>query len=56
MKLGAGTTPRCVSCWDCNERRMSVERLTARTENGNAYLVNVKPDEQEEAALKEREE
>ena len=28
-------------------RRMSMERLTARTENGNAYLVNVKPDEQE---------
>lgn len=26
---------------------MSVERLTARTKNGHAYLVNVKPDEQE---------
>ena len=24
-----------------------MSRLTARTENGNAYLVNVKPDEQE---------
>ena len=24
-----------------------MDRLTARTENGNAYLVNVKPDEQE---------
>lgn len=25
---------------------MSMERLTVRTENGHAYLVNVKPDEQ----------
>jgi hypothetical protein len=26
---------------------MSMDRLTARTKNGHAYLVNVKPDEQE---------
>ena len=29
------------------ERRMNVERLTARTHDGHAYLVNVKSDEQE---------
>lgn len=29
-----------------------MSRLTARTENGNAYLVNVKPDEQEVDSLR----